>query len=307
MTQERETRLNNLVKQPLVHFLILGLALFVVFDLTASNGVQTNEKTIVVDEAALLRFVQYRTKAFQPEVAQRRLAALEGQELDRFIADYVREEALHREALALGMDVDDYIIKRRLIQKVEFITSDFATTAVEVGDEELAEYYESNRDDYYVSPFVTFTHVFFDRERHGDDQLLELAHRELDVLNRDRVSFSQSMRHGDRFLYHTNYVERTPDFVASHFGAPMAEAVFSLPPSDETWHGPFESPYGVHLVMLTRNVAGRYPALDEITARVHDDARREAIHSRSEEAVQAIVETYDVQIAYKPESRREAD
>jgi hypothetical protein len=91
--------------------------------------------------------VQFRSKAFNPEVAAARLDSLGDAELERLIDDYVREEALHREALALGMDQNDYVIKQRLIQSLQFITNGFVSAAVDVSDEEIAEYYEANRDD----------------------------------------------------------------------------------------------------------------------------------------------------------------
>ena len=75
------------------------------------------------------------------------------------VDDFVREEALHREALALGMDANDYVIKQRLIQSIQFITNGFVTAAVDVSDDDVADYYEANKDDYYVDPYVTFTHV----------------------------------------------------------------------------------------------------------------------------------------------------
>ena len=74
----------------------------------------------------------------------------------------------------------------------------------------------------------------------------------------------------------------------------MAEQVFVLEPDDTNLHGPFESEYGMHLVLLTRKVAGRYPELAEIEANVRDDTEREAIAAQKDKAIQAIVDTYEV-------------
>jgi hypothetical protein len=225
-------------------------------------------------------------------MAAARLDGMSDAELDRMIRDYVREEALHREALALGMDKNDYIIKRRMIQSIEFITDGFVTAAVEISDEDVQAYYDTNREDYYIEPFVTFTHVFHDSERHDVDGAM--ARAKLAELNTQAVVFSDAPRHGDRFPFFVNYVERGPEFVASHFGAPMAQGIFALEPSATTWQGPFESEYGVHLVMLTRKVEGRYPELAEVEASVRDDAEREAIAAQKDKAIQAIVDTYEV-------------
>ena len=288
--------MKKLLREPLVHFLAIGVGLFVLFDLVAPEDSNLDSKTIVVDRDALLTFVQFRSKAFNPEVAAARLDALGDAELSMLIDDYVREEALHREALALGMDQNDYVIKQRLIQSLQFITNGFVSAAVDVSDEEIAEYYEANREDYYVDPYVTFTHVYFSSDRHGREQARKLADAKLAELNTEQVPFSESTRHGDRFLYNVNYVERTEDFVGSHFGRSMAAELFTLKADDSRWHGPFESAYGFHLVMVTRRTDGLYPPLEDIADSVREDALRIKLDEQNERAVQAIVDTYDIRM-----------
>ncbi|MCZ6806438.1 MAG: peptidylprolyl isomerase [Deltaproteobacteria bacterium] len=292
--------MKRLLKEPLVHFLAGGRGLFVLFGIVnrGSDG-DGDPYVVLVDRDALLTFVQYRTKAFEPSVAAARLDKLSDEELERLIDDYVREEVLHREALALGLDRDDYVIRRRLVQKVEFITEGFAEASSAVDEAALRRYFEANKDDYYVAPYVTFTHVFFETEDRPREQARALAGKKLAELNRDKVLFSEAPQHGERFLYHVNYVERTPEYVASHFGVDMAKALFELPVNDEVWVGPFDSPYGAHLVMLTTNEPGREPLLEEIKGRVIDDARRAAVRERTTEAIGDIVDAYDVRIVYQ--------
>lgn len=291
--------MKRILKEPLVHFLALGAALFVLFELVASNEVAYDSKVINVDRDALLTFVQYRTRAFEPQAAAARLDSMPEEELERLINDYVREEALHREAKALGVDKNDYIIKRRMIQSIEFITDGFVTAAVEVTDEDVASHYAANREDYYLSPFVTFTHVFINGERRTRDDAYALASVKLEDLNREQVQFSDAPRHGDRFPFFVNYVERDPQFVESHFGPAMARAVFDLEPNNASWHGPFESEFGLHLVMLSKKAHGRYPELAEIEDVVRNDAVREKTAAQKDRAIQAIVDTYDVRRTYE--------
>jgi len=283
----------RLLRDPLLHFLAGGLALFVLFDLVG-DGAGERDDVIVVDRAALLGFVQARTKVFEPSVAAARLDALTPQERRRLALDFVREEALHREALALGLDVDDYVIRRRLVQKLEFIAQGFAEAEIALGEEDVVRYFEANRADYRVAPWATFTHVFFDAEQRGSDAALAEASRALPLLQAEGVTFPGATGWGDRFLYHRNYVERTPDFVASHFGPAMAEAVFGLAPDATLWRGPFISPYGAHLVLLTDLHEARAPALEEIRERVEGDARAALVRERQGQAVDAIVERYEV-------------
>ncbi|HSN84160.1 MAG TPA: peptidylprolyl isomerase [Polyangiales bacterium] len=291
--------MKRLLREPLVQFLAAGLGLFVLFGIVDQDGTETDPTVVTVDRDDLLTFIQYRIKAFNPVMAEQKLRSLSDEELERLVDDYVREEVLHREALALGLDEDDYVIRRRLVQKLEFITEGFAEASVALDDAELRRYFDANADDYYVEPYVTFTHVFFDAEKRPRNQARALAERKLEALNREGALFSDAPKHGDRFLYHLNYVERTPDYVASHFGPAMAQAIFEMEPNDLVWRGPFDSPYGVHLVLLIANEPGREPDLDEIEGRVREDAREAAVRTKTEAAITEIVDAYDVRVVYE--------
>ena len=289
--------MKKILRDPLVHFLLFGAALFVLFEFVASDDAAYDSKVIDVDRDALLTFVQFRRRAFEAEAAAEMLDNMSEEELGRLVDDYVREEALHREAIALGVDKNDYVIKRRMIQSVEFITDGFITAAVEVTDEDVARYFDANRDDYYIAPYATFTHVFVSNDNRTPDEVRERADAILEQLNRAGAQFSGAPRYGDRFPYFVNYVERDPRFVASHFGRNMAEGIFSLEPSDSAWRGPFESGFGMHLVMLTRKADGRYPEPAEVEDAVRNDAEREAIAEKKKQAIEAIVDTYEVRVA----------
>jgi len=297
----------RLVRDPLTHFLLAGIALFVLFDLVTNGESTYDSKIINVDRDALLTFVQYRTRTFEPQVAAARLDSMSDDELSRLIADYVREEALHREAIALGLDKNDYIVKRRMIQSVEFITDGIVTSSLEVSDVDVRSHYDAHRDDYFVDPSVTFTHVFIDGKHHDPDEAFSVASAKLAELNRDGVSFTDAPSHGNRFPYFLNYVDRDPRFVASHFGPEMTEKVFALQPSDTAWQGPFESDYGLHLVMLTKKVEGRYPELSEIEAVVRNDAEQAAVAEQKDKAIQAIVDMYEVRRNFEHAVIRQAN
>jgi hypothetical protein len=285
--------MNRFLTEPLLHFLLLGAGLFVIFEFVAGEEAY-DENVIVVDRSTLLTFVQFRARAFEPGAAAAYLDDLQGDELERLIDDYVREEALHRQAVALGVDENDYVIKRRMIQSVEFITNGFITAGLDLDEEDIESYFEANAGDYYVSPYVTFTHVFFEMDKRGAAAALTLAKAKLVELNASEAPFAEAPRHGDRFPFFLNYVERDPEFVASHFGPQVAEAIFELEPHKVLWQGPFKSPYGYHVVLLTKKVEGRYPLLDEVRERVRSDAEQAEIDAMQERAIQAIVNTYEV-------------
>lgn len=284
-----------LLREPLLHFALAGLALFALHRAIAGDPRDADERVIVVDRAALLEFVQYRSRAFDAGAAAHLYDGLSPTAQQALRDDFVREEALHREAMRLGLARDDYVIRQRLVQKLEFALRG-ASASAPIGDAELAAYYAAHAADYAEPASVTFTHVFFDAEQRGAEAALAAARAKLTALNRARVRFDEAPQHGDRFAFHVNYVERTHDFVASHFGAALADAVFALAPSEE-WRGPYASPYGAHLVLVSARAPARTPELAEIRARVAEDAQRAAGERALASAIAELIARYEVREA----------
>jgi hypothetical protein len=283
----------RILREPLLHFLVLGALIFGAYAATHPSA-SSDTRTIVVDRETMLAFLQYRAKAFDTARFSRVLDTMSPQALQDLVDDYVREEAIFREAKGLKLDEGDYVARRRLVQQLEFATQGFVAEQPPPTDAEVDAYFEAHRSDYRAEPTLTFTHVFFDRARHGD-RTDALARAALAELNARRVPFDRAMAYGDRPLYDVNYVQRELSGVAGDFGAPMAKALLSLTPSSERWQGPFESTGGVELVMLTERTEGGVAPLRDIRERVRADAAEAARRARVEEALQAIVKTYRVE------------
>ena len=226
--------------------------------------------------------------------------------LKALIQDYVREEVLYREALGLGMDKDDYLIRRRMVQKIEFINEELVNNSQYITPKDVSNYYNKNLDDYKIEPNATFTHVYFSNDKNGADEAEKLAENELIILNKNNVPFSDSVNHGDRFLYHLNYVERTPEFVESHFGAEMSEEIFNLVPDETKWHGPFESQYGYHLILLADKKDEEIPGIEEVYDSIVQDLNYKLSNEAKEKSIQEIIDSYDVNIVYKQDGREPA-
>ncbi|WOF72793.1 peptidylprolyl isomerase [Parvibaculaceae bacterium PLY_AMNH_Bact1] len=285
----------RILRDPLFHFAIVGLALFFLFSALGQAESDADSNEIRVDRETVLTFIQYRTRSFDRNMAEQRLNALGEEELNRLVDEYLREEVLYREGLGLGLDADDYVIRRRLIQKVEFLAEGFASAAVDLTDEDLQAHFDANKQDYFVAPSITFTHVYFDKAKHGD-AALTLAADALERLNGEQVPFSGAPGQGDRFPFHVNYVERTYDFVASHFGPDMTANLFALAADDGVWQGVFKSPYGAHLVMVTSVSLGKDAVFEDVKARVTEDARRVRLEADKEAAIAQIAAEYDIEI-----------
>ncbi len=291
--------LSKIYKEPLLHFLVLAIGLFVLHNVVSHEDENADIKRIVVDQDNLLKFIQYRTKSFEPVTAQQQLASFSDGDLKKVINEYVREEALYREAKTLGLDRDDYVIKRRLIQKIDYVARGFAESFGDISDEEIQNYFEKNKDDYYVEPRVTFTHVYFSANHHGMVKAKTLAEQKLMELKKEKATFKDATKHGERFLYGLNYVERSELYVESHFGKNLTDTIFSLDASESEWHGPIMSDHGAHLIMLIQKQPGYMPALEEVRHRVTQEAQRTLTLERARQATQQIVNSYEIDIVYK--------
>ncbi len=284
--------MSKILKDPLVHFLAAGVALFLI-----GNAMKPPAKTvdpIIVDREALLSFIQYRSKAFEPNAAAALLDGLDAAARKQIVDDYVREEALAREAETLGLDANDYVIRQRMVQKVEFLAESTAVVP-DPNDADLASYYEANRDRYTSPPAATLAHVFISFE--GKDRAAARAEAEamLETLRTAKAGFNDATRYGDRFLFHKNYVDRTKDYIASQLGSDVEQAVFAEDGALDEWRGPYQSQYGEHLIFVTARAPARLASLDEIKTVVKSDLAEERRQQAIDRAIDEMIAKYPVE------------
>jgi PPIC-type PPIASE domain len=260
--------LRSLFREPLVHFLLLGAALFALDAWFRPAPDTTVGGEIVVGEARIRNLAQNFRRTWQRTPTRA--------ELDGLVQDYIREEVLYREALALGLDRDDAVIRRRLRQKVEFISDEAAALATPT-DRQLADYLAAHADQFQVAPRATFSQVYLDPRKRvktldGD------AKRLLDELNRAGAS-AQPEKLSDRLmLLEPHYTDVSKFEVARIFGAAFADALFEEPSG--RWLGPIASGYGAHLVHLESKTPGGTAALADvrpIVEREWQNARRKEL------------------------------
>lgn len=277
------TVMKALVREPLTWFLLLGGLLF----LLASNHQVNQQTTIVVDEAQLVAYVRQQSREFEPERAEQRVAQASPEVLADWVQQYVRDEALFREAQALGFAESDYVIRRRLIQRVELLAQGVASTNLEIDDDVAREYFSNHAQRYWRPGRVTFRHIYF---AHADDAERE-ARSALERLHAEPASVANM---GQRFLYHLNYVDRTEDFIASHFGTAFAEQIFARQAATDRWQGPFRSTHGWHLVRLSKLEPGFQPEFSAVRDQVLIDVRHAYIRAASEAVIDEILLKYQV-------------
>lgn len=258
--------LKKLLREPLVHFLLLGTALF------AADGVlvkraATEPGKIVVSQVR----IDHLTQGF----ARTWLRAPTAEELEGLIRDYIREEVYYREAMAMGLDRDDTIIRRRLQQKLEFL-SENVTDLTQPTDEELRAFLQNHPDRFRSQRRFSFHQVYLSLERHRDSLAGDAAEL-LRQLKRSGKSFD-ILTLGDPSLLEPRFANVEATEVAKQFGEKFASALNDLPLGE--WQGPVESSYGIHLVFVDERTERRSPALED----VREAVRRELLNVRRLEA-----------------------
>jgi len=288
----------RLFKEPLVQFLAIGLVLFGGERVLNADSYADSHYKILVDDKVLIQFLQQQAKKFKPEQAIQALAAMDNSELKTLTDDYVRGEVLYREALALDLDRNDPIIRRRLMQKMDYLAQGFYDEIEPLTENDLTSFYEAHKEDYRQPASATFTHVFLSNDKRESAQSKAEAESLLAVINNRRVPFEKAGRYGERFLYNRNYVNRDSQEIASHFGQLFEQKLFdlrpALPMTDAQWQGPLSSNYGWHLVLLTKKVESFVPALAEISGVVLADAQRQQQSERKRLAVDALLAKYQI-------------
>ena len=291
--------LRSILRDPLLHFLVLAAGLFVLHELVVHPDEEDDNRRIIVDRAALLNFIQFRTRSFDLETAEQQLESFSETEIQFLVDDLVREEALAREARALGLDRNDYVIKRRLVQKLDYIARGFADAAFEVTEQDLESYFDENKAEFYIEPRITFTHVFFRGSETGGAGAAERAAAALLRVREDSAGFSDARNYGERFLYGLNFADRSRSLIESQFGTTMTESLFSGDVPVGEWAGPFESEHGAHIVLVANLMAGREPTLAEVRPQVTQQATRALVEQQAEEATEQIVQRYVVDLRYR--------
>ena len=248
---------------------------------------------ISIDDGTLVQFMQLRAKTFKPADAMAALKALSASERQLLIDDYARAEVLFREAMALNLYKNDQIIRRRLIQKMDYLAQGFYDESTPLTDADLQTYYEQHRQDYQKAAEATFTHVFISSERRSVNETKAQASTLQQELNRTETPFENAARHGERFLYNRNYVNRQDDEISSHFGSQFQEQLFALEP-DERWQGPIQSNFGWHLVLLVKNTPAYIPELMAIGSAVFADAQRQQQRSIKRQAIFKLMAKYQI-------------
>lgn len=255
--------LKRVLKEPLLHFLLAGGAIFLAYTLINADAWTTSRITVTAAKINQMSEIFARTRQRPPS----------SEELKAMIDDYVKEELYVREALALGLDKDDTVIRRRLRQKMEFLGNAEAESTNPT-DDELQSYLAAHPTRFEVEPQVAVEQVFLSAERHADTIEADAGAMLAKLQSKPDTDISTL---GDPTMLPAALPLSRLSVIGETYGPEVSEAVRDAAVGQ--WLGPVRSSYGFHLIRVTERKPGRSPALAE----VRDAVKAEWIQAKRQE------------------------
>jgi len=280
--------MKRLYEEPLVHFLLLGAILFGVFTLVNDEGSSIDTNRIEVTMGDIDRLAQGWTRRWNRAPTETELQGL--------VDSYIKEEIYYREALALGLDREDTIIRRRMMQKLEFLTNDIAALNIP-DDTELNKYFLENQDNYQQPAQLSFSYIYFNHDNRGQNAIKDAS----DVLTKISESSANSIdvsNYGDSFMRKKDFALVTQDEVTRLFGEEFSEQLFRTPVA--RWQGPIKSAYGLHLVRIDKRIDAHLPALSSVIDKVRTGWEFEHRQKANAQMYQVMKSRYEIVVEELP-------
>jgi len=248
----KNSKFHRFLRDPLLHFLLIGGAMFLLYN--QLNEAPLDSKQIVINQAQINHL-----KALWKRKSQRQPTQFE---LNSMVKQFIREEVMVREALKMGLNQNDGVIRRRLAQKMEFISADIAALA-EPTETQLADYLKSHSENFAQPAYLSFEQVFASYDKH-DKQTQAYAASLLKKLQEKPATNISKL--SDSIMLDQQYLQITQHDITRIFGKAFASKIFSLPVGD--WQGPVTSGYGVHLIRINHKVEKKLPPLNTVREKV---------------------------------------
>ena len=270
------------LKEPLLHFLVIGALLFGLYSLLNPMEVSVADNRIVVSAGDIERLSgNWAKKWNRPPTAT---------ELQGMVDSYIREEVYYREAIALGLDQGDTILRRRMMQKMEFLTNDL-TDLANPDEATLNQYLLANKAKYELPARISFSHIYFSYGKRGEQIFTDAATALSEIrISSDPEDFFRES--GDPFMHQPALTLEAPFEVARLFGQEFAEQLFQMEAKD--WQGPLSSGYGLHLVRVSEKIAARMPELSAVIDKVRTDWMFEQRQKANSEIYRRFKQRYEI-------------
>jgi hypothetical protein len=286
MSTTEQTRLGRFLRDPLFHFLIAGAAIYIAYGMVtpADQVAQEDDKTVVVTAGEIEWLTSTWTRTWNRPPTEEELAGV--------IQQHVRETVLYREAKSMGLDQEDVVIRRRLGQKLEFLTQDMLQPEPP-SDAELRAYFDDNIERYRAEDTLTMSQIFFDPDKRGHATLEDAEAEKARLISLQGAPVDIKAI-GDDFMLQNYYPQITVLDLSKLFGSGFAEPVFELEPG--VWHGPVLSGYGTHLVFIHQKTVQPMPEFEGIMEVVREDWLADKRGELNDQFIEALLDRYTVVI-----------
>jgi hypothetical protein len=277
----------TLLSEPLFHFLVLGILIYFLYGFLVNQTSNEPDNTITVTAAQIDWLEQTWLKRWnRPPTPKERQGLID---------TYVKESIMYRQALAIGLDADDTIIRRRLAQKLEFLTRDL-TEIPSPSKEELRTYFHINQDKYRIPASLSFTHVYFSTDKR-QSQTLQDAQEALAKLQSESELTQSFKDMGDAFMLQQYYPDKTQQEILRLFGNEFSQKLFQIPVGQ--WTGSVQSAYGLHLVYVHGRLESTMPDIEDLQDRVLQDWVSDKRREINEKFYASLLSRYEVIIEQK--------
>jgi len=280
--------------QPLVQFLVLGAVFYGLYAwiIGSRSGEPDNVIRVTVADVSRLD-AAWRARWNRPPTQE---------ELAGLVRSHVREIALYRHAVAMGLDQDDVVVRRMLGQKLQTLSQNLLELSLSPTDQELRTYFTANAERYQPPDLITFTQIFLNPDRRGDETL-EDAEEILGKLRALSEPTEGIESFGDSLMLQRYYPRKDELEISKQFGQGFAQSVFELSPGE--WHGPVLSGYGVHLVYVHDHAESPAPEFAVVEEMVKQDWLGDKRRDLQEKFVSDVLASYEVVFEDLPEETPE--
>lgn len=283
-------KLTKLAREPLVHFLFFGIVAYAIYDATIDYGEADDERTLTITASEIEALSDQWMKAWKRPPTEEEFAGL--------IRAHVRGKILYREALALGLDVGDAVIERRLAQKIEMLSQSVNIPA-EPSEQDLKDWYDANPDALRQPDQYSILQVFFDPETRGAGAR-EDAEEALEKLREFDEVPPNFATYGDRSVLQSYYPGYSEPELRRQFGSKFVDSFVGVPFRE--WQGPIMSEYGLHLVWIDQIAQVPPPTFEEARAQIEQQWLAERIAENSERYLEELIARYVIIVEDRPGS-----
>lgn len=278
------------LREPLLHFFVLGLVIFGLHSVF-------EPKPEVADDLFLVEVSSADIEWFRTMWSKRMGREPTVKELRGQLHQLIREQVLSREAVSMGLDEGDMVVRRRLAQKVDFLFKDLSDIT-EPTDNDLQAYLQEKRSTYEIPRLVSFTHIYFNTDKRGEEGAAEAARSLVERLNTSTGVPLNVAALGDPFLLQSNYSNETVAKIRGEFGPLFAKTIWKQNP--RTWQGPVASGYGLHAVYVQERFDAKLPEFSDLKERLKADWMAEKVREIARQAYEKLRGRYQVLVEGMP-------